>query len=59
MKKLIIAIVVVIIVVASSIFLCIKNSQINDTLDAIEDKNVKQVFKDSTYQSKMIMAKWK
>ncbi|MEB6293293.1 PBP2a family beta-lactam-resistant peptidoglycan transpeptidase MecA1 [Mammaliicoccus sciuri] len=53
MKKLIIAIVVVIIVVASSIFFyASKNSQINDTLDAIEDKNVKQVFKDSTYQSK-------
>lgn len=53
MKKLIIAIVVVIIVVASSIFFyASKNSQINDTLDAIEDKNVKQVFKDSTYRSK-------
>lgn len=53
MKKIIIAIVVVIIVVASSIFFyASKNSQINDTLDAIEDKNVKQVFKDSTYQSK-------
>ena len=53
MKKLIIAIVVVIIVVASSIFFyASKNSQINDTLDASEDKNVKQVFKDSTYQSK-------
>ncbi|MEB5569018.1 PBP2a family beta-lactam-resistant peptidoglycan transpeptidase MecA1 [Mammaliicoccus sciuri] len=53
MKKLIIAIVVVIIVVASSIFCyASKNSQINDTLDAIEDKNVKQVFKNSTYQSK-------
>lgn len=53
MKKLIIAIVVVIIVVASSIFFyASKNSQINDTLDVIEDKNVKQVFKDSTYQSK-------
>ena len=53
MKKLIIAIVIVIIVVASSIFFyASKNSQINDTLDAIEDKNVKQVFKNSTYQSK-------
>ncbi|MEB5790136.1 PBP2a family beta-lactam-resistant peptidoglycan transpeptidase MecA1 [Mammaliicoccus sciuri] len=53
MKKLIIAIVVVIIIVASSIFFyASKNSQINDTLDAIEDKNVKQVFKNSTYQSK-------
>ncbi|MBV5105298.1 PBP2a family beta-lactam-resistant peptidoglycan transpeptidase MecA1 [Mammaliicoccus sciuri] len=53
MKKFIIAIVVVIIIVASSIFFyASKNSQINDTLDAIEDKNVKQVFKNSTYQSK-------
>lgn len=53
MKKLIIAIVIVIIAVGSSVFFyASKNSQINDTLDAIEDKNVKQVFKNSTYQSK-------
>ncbi|MEB7733917.1 PBP2a family beta-lactam-resistant peptidoglycan transpeptidase MecA1 [Mammaliicoccus sciuri] len=53
MKKLIIAIVIVIIAVGSSVFFyASKDKKINETIDAIEDKNVKQVFKNSTYQSK-------
>lgn len=53
MKKLIIAIVIVIIVVGSGIFFyASRDDQINETIDDIEDKNVKQVFKNSTYQSK-------
>ncbi|MEB6342229.1 PBP2a family beta-lactam-resistant peptidoglycan transpeptidase MecA1 [Mammaliicoccus sciuri] len=53
MKKLIIAIVIVIIAVGSGVFFyASKDKKINETIDAIEDKNVKQVFKNSTYQSK-------
>ncbi|MCD8796719.1 PBP2a family beta-lactam-resistant peptidoglycan transpeptidase MecA1 [Mammaliicoccus sciuri] len=53
MKKLIIAIVIVIIAVGSGVFFyASRDDQINETIDAIEDKNVKQVFKNSTYQSK-------
>lgn len=53
MKKLIIAIVIVIIAIGSGVFFyASKNKKINETIDAIEDKNVKQVFKNSTYQSK-------
>lgn len=53
MKKLIIAIVIVIIAVGSGVFFYVsKDKKINETIDAIEDKNVKQVFKNSTYQSK-------
>ena len=53
MKKLIIAIVIVIISVGSGVFFyASKDKKINETIDAIEDKNVKQVFKNSTYQSK-------
>lgn len=53
MKKLIIAIVIVIIAVGSGVFFyASKVKKINETIDAIEDKNVKQVFKNSTYQSK-------
>ncbi|RIN87919.1 PBP2a family beta-lactam-resistant peptidoglycan transpeptidase MecA1 [Mammaliicoccus sciuri] len=53
MKKLIIAIVIVIIAVGSGVFFyASKDKKINETIDAIEHKNVKQVFKNSTYQSK-------
>ncbi|WP_049320319.1 PBP2a family beta-lactam-resistant peptidoglycan transpeptidase MecA1 [Mammaliicoccus sciuri] len=53
MKKLIIAIVIVIIAVGSGVFFYASiDKKINETIDAIEDKNVKQVFKNSTYQSK-------
>uniref|UniRef100_I7CPN4 Penicillin binding protein 2a n=1 Tax=Mammaliicoccus sciuri TaxID=1296 RepID=I7CPN4_MAMSC len=53
MKKLIIAIVIVIIAVGSGVFFyASRDDQINETIDAIEDKNVKEVFKNSTYQSK-------
>ncbi len=53
MKKLIIAIVIVIIAAGSGVFFyASKDKKINETIDAIEDKNVKQVFKNSTYQSK-------
>lgn len=53
MKKLIIAIVIVIIAIGSGVFFyASRDDQINETIDAIEDKNVKQVFKNSTYQSK-------
>ncbi len=53
MKKLIIAIVIVIIAVGSGVFFyASKDKKINETIDAIEDKKVKQVFKNSTYQSK-------
>lgn len=53
MKKLIIAILIVIIAVGSGVFFyASRDNQINETIDAIEDKNVKQVFKNSTYQSK-------
>ncbi len=53
MKKLIIAIVIVIIAVGSGVFFyASRDDQINETIDAIQDKNVKQVFKNSTYQSK-------
>ncbi|MCJ0952398.1 PBP2a family beta-lactam-resistant peptidoglycan transpeptidase MecA1 [Mammaliicoccus sciuri] len=53
MKKLIIAIVIVIIAIGSGVFFyASKDKKINETIDAIEDKNVKQVFKNSTYQSK-------
>ncbi|MCD8893501.1 PBP2a family beta-lactam-resistant peptidoglycan transpeptidase MecA1 [Mammaliicoccus sciuri] len=53
MKKLIIAIVIVIIAIGSGVFFyASRDDQINETIDAIQDKNVKQVFKNSTYQSK-------
>ncbi|WP_425255222.1 PBP2a family beta-lactam-resistant peptidoglycan transpeptidase MecA1 [Mammaliicoccus sciuri] len=53
MKKLIIAIVIVIIAAGSGVFFyASRDDQINETIDAIQDKNVKQVFKNSTYQSK-------
>lgn len=53
MKKLIIAIVIVIIAIGSGVFFyASRDNQINETIDAIQDKNVKQVFKNSTYQSK-------
>lgn len=53
MKKLIIAIVIVIIAAGSGVFFyASKDKKITETIDAIEDKNVKQVFKNSTYQSK-------
>lgn len=44
---------IVIIAVGSGVFFyASKDKKINETIDAIEDKNVKQVFKNSTYQSK-------
>ncbi len=53
MKKLIIAIVIVIIAIGSGVFFyASRDDQINETIDAIQDKNVKLVFKNSTYQSK-------
>ncbi len=58
MKKLIIAIVIVIIAVGSGVFFyASKDKKINETIDAIEDKNVKQVFKIVLTNLKTIMVK--
>lgn len=54
MKKIIIALLILIVAAAGvgTYFYASKDKKINETVDAIEDKNFKQVYKDSTYRSK-------
>ena len=54
MKKIkIVPLILIVVVVGFGIyFYASKDKEINNTIDAIEDKNFKQVYKDSSYISK-------
>ena len=54
MKKIkIVPLILIVVVVGFGIYFMLpKDKEINNTIDAIEDKNFKQVYKDSSYISK-------
>ena len=54
MKKIkIVPLILIVVVVGFGIYFMLqKIKEINNTIDAIEDKNFKQVYKDSSYISK-------